>query len=93
LAGARGKPAGSHRPRPHRLRPPSVILGTGIVEPVSGEVDVFGQIAGEIEELRVREGDSVEKGQVVAVIDARREAAAVAVAAAEAELARAELRT
>lgn len=70
---------------------PPFLLGTGIVEPVDGEVDVFGQIAGEIEELRVREGDSVEKGEVVAVLDARREAAAVAAAAAEAELAQAEL--
>ncbi len=70
---------------------PPVLLGTGIVEPVAGEVDVFGQIAGEIEELRVREGDTVETGQVVAVLDARREAAAVAAAEAEAALARAEL--
>ncbi len=86
----RADPGGAE---PSAAEPPTppFLLGTGIVEPVAGEVDVFGQIAGEIEALRVREGDSVEKGQVVAVLDARREAAAVAAAAAEAELARAEL--
>ena len=67
------------------------ILGTGIVEPVSGEVDVFGQIAGEIVALRVLEGDAVEQGEVVAVIDARREATGVAVAEAEVAAARARL--
>ena len=67
------------------------IICTGRVEATEGEIDVMPQLSGELDEVLVTEGDRVEKGDLVAVIDARREAAAVSVAEANLGVARAEL--
>jgi len=67
------------------------IVCTGRVEAVGGQVDVVAQLSGELAEMRVAEGDEVEKGELLAVIDARREAAAVAVAEANLALVEARL--
>jgi len=61
------------------------------VEAVGGQVDVVAQLSGELTEMRVAEGDEVEKGDLLAVIDARREAATVAVAEANLSLVEARL--
>lgn len=47
-------------------RPPSSLVLTGIV--TTNDVVVSSQIAGRVEDLRVKEGDTVERGQLVAVI-------------------------
>ncbi len=67
------------------------IICTGRVESTFGEVDVCAQIAGELAEVRVTEGDVVEKGQTLAVLEASREKADVAVAEANVAVARAKL--
>jgi multidrug efflux pump subunit AcrA (membrane-fusion protein) len=71
--------------------PVSTIVCSGRVEPVLGEVDVAPQVAGQLAEVRVKEGDVVEQGQVVAVVDGPRQAAELAVAEAEVALARSRL--
>jgi multidrug resistance efflux pump len=68
------------------------LICTGIVESVGGEVDVCAQVTGRLLEVQVTEGDRVEKGQVLALIDDRRAEARVAVAEAQVEVARSELR-
>jgi multidrug resistance efflux pump len=67
------------------------ILCTGRVEATGGEIDVSAQIAGQLAEVRVTEGDQVKAGDVIAVIDSRREAALLAVAEVEVALAEAQL--
>jgi len=67
------------------------IICTGRVEATEGEIDVMPQLSGELEEVLVSEGDRVKKGELLAVIDARREAAAVSVTEANLNVARAEL--
>jgi multidrug resistance efflux pump len=62
-----------------------------MVEATGGEVDVFAQLAGELIEVRVLEGETVLKGQVLAVLDARRQEAGIAVATASVALAKAKL--
>src|SRR4051812_44575702 len=42
------------------------VVCSGRVEAVDGEVDIYGQIAGPIAEVRVTEGDFVPKGSVLA---------------------------
>jgi len=49
------------------------------------------QLSGELEEVLIKEGDRVEKGDLLATIDARREAATVSVAEANLDVAKAEL--
>ena len=65
---------------------------TGMVEATGGEIDVFAQLPGELVEVRVLEGETVHKGQVLAVLDARRQEAEIAVAAASVGLAQAKLK-
>ncbi len=67
------------------------IFATGLVETVEGEIDVMAQLAGELSEVNVTEGDRVEKGDLLAVIDARRQKAAVDVAEANLAVAEAKL--
>jgi len=74
--------------------PPRVaerVFATGLVETVEGEIDVMAQLAGELSEVNVTEGDRVEKSDLVAVIDARRQKAAVDVAEANLAVAKAKL--
>ncbi len=56
---------------------PAEAVCTGMVEAAGGEIDVFAQMPGELVEVNVREGKSVQKGQVVAVLDARRQEAEI----------------
>ena len=65
---------------------------TGMVEAAGGEIDVFAQLAGELLEVPVREAETVKKGQILAVLDARRQEAEVSVAAASVGLAEAKLK-
>lgn len=67
------------------------VFATGLVETVEGEIDVMAQLAGELSEVNVTEGDRVEKNDLVAVIDARRQKAAVDVAEANLAVAKAKL--
>jgi multidrug efflux pump subunit AcrA (membrane-fusion protein) len=68
------------------------VVCSGRVESVDGEVDVASQVAGRLAEVRVKEGDMVERGQVVAVIDGPRQAAELAVAEANVALARSKVK-
>ncbi|TGE01245.1 HlyD family secretion protein [Methylobacterium nonmethylotrophicum] len=49
-------------------RPPdrSMVVGLGRLEPLSGEVDLASETSGVLAALRVREGDHVSKGQLIA---------------------------
>ncbi len=71
---------------------PAQAVCTGMVEAAGGEVDVFAQMPGELVEVHVRDGDTVQKGQVVAVLDARRQESQIAVAEAAVGLAQAKLK-
>ena len=70
---------------------PERIFATGLVETVEGEIDVMAQLPGELSEVNVTEGDRVEKGDLLAVIDARRQKATVDVAEANRAVAKAKL--
>jgi HlyD family secretion protein len=48
---------------------PSLIAAPGRVEPVSEEIRVSSEIGGKLRAVPVEEGDSVRKGQVVAVLE------------------------
>lgn len=48
---------------------PSLIAAPGRVEPVSEEIRVSSEIGGKLRRVPVEEGDSVRKGQVVAVLE------------------------
>jgi multidrug efflux pump subunit AcrA (membrane-fusion protein) len=79
-------------PRPRAEARPDVIVCSGRVEPVDGEVDVSAQVAGQLAEVRAREGDEVKQGDILAVLDGPRQAAELAVAEASVALAAAKLR-
>jgi multidrug resistance efflux pump len=67
------------------------VVCTGRVEATEGEIDVMPQLSGELKEVRVTEGDEAEKGDLLAVIDAQREEAAVETAKAHLDQAKAAL--
>ncbi len=48
---------------------PSLIAAPGRVEPISEEIRVASEISGKLRAVPVEEGDSVRKGQVVAVLE------------------------
>ena len=85
--GSAGLAPQPEQPPPRERR----IICTGLVEATEGEIDVMPQLSGELEKVHVTEGDWVREGALLAVIDARREAALVAVARANLEVAQAEL--
>ena len=58
------------------------LVCVGRVEPVDGEVEVSAQMSGTIVAVNVKEGDWVEKGAVLAELDAPREKAALDLAIA-----------
>ena len=60
------------------------LVCTGIVESSRGEIDIRAQITGEVAKVLVSEGQSVKKGDLLAVVDSP-------IARAEREIARAEL--
>jgi multidrug resistance efflux pump len=68
------------------------IICTGRVETIRGDVDVCAQIAGLLAEVRVQDGDVVNAGDILAVVEGGRETAEVRVAEAAVELARARLK-
>jgi multidrug resistance efflux pump len=68
-----------------RLR---LIICSGRVETVDGEVDIAAQIGGRLAEVRVREGDKVEKDQILAVLAGERQIADVRVAQENVRLAK-----
>ena len=72
--------------------PPDVSAGPGLVEAVSEEIRVSGQVGGRLDRVLVDEGDRVTAGDVLAVIDNRDFQARVASAEAELRLREAEHR-
>lgn len=48
---------------------PSLIAAPGRVEPISEEIRIASEISGKLRSVPVEEGDSVRKGQVIAVIE------------------------
>src|SRR5581483_11032142 len=75
----------------HAAPAPVTIVCTGRVEAIRGELDVAPQVAGQLVEVRVREGDAVAQGAVLAVLDGARQAADLAAAEADVRLAQARL--
>jgi HlyD family secretion protein len=65
--------------------------GNGVIEPHAEEVLVAGEVAGRIATVHVKEGDRVAAGQVLLSLEHTTEEAAVRVAQAEIEAARARL--
>jgi HlyD family secretion protein len=63
--------------------PPGKLACVGRVEPVDGEVEVSAQMFGTLTGVFVKEGDWVTNGTVLAEVDARREKAALELAAAK----------
>jgi multidrug resistance efflux pump len=68
-----------------------VIITTGRVETIDGEVDLAAEIGGRLSEVRVREGDAVTKGQVLAVLQGERQIVDVTVAEENVALAKSRL--
>lgn len=81
-----GRRAGDEPGSPFVQSDPAHVVCIGRVEPVEGEIEVSTQMAGTLEAVWVREGDWVEKGTLLATVDARREQAHLHLA--EARLAR-----
>jgi len=70
----------------------TVVAATGVIRPTIGaEVRVGARISGVVTRLLVRVGDSVQKGQLLAELDARELSARRSQAAAALDLARADL--
>jgi len=67
---------------------PEMVAAPGRVEPVSEEIKVAAELSGKLKLVRVEEGDRVEAGEVIAVLENADYAARVA--SAEAELLRRE---
>ncbi len=89
-AAAPGAPAGLEIVRAARRDVDAVVKATGVVRPVVGaEVKVGSRAPGGVERLNVRVGDRVERGQLLAELDARELAARRDQAAAALESARA----
>ena len=70
----------------------SRITAPGRVEPMSEEIRVGSQLSGRLREAPIEEGDRVERGQVIAVLENADYEARVAAAEAELKLKEAELR-
>lgn len=77
---------------PAALPERDVVAGPGLVEPFSEEVRVLAQVGGRLDQVLVDEGDRVETGQVLAVVDNREHHARVLSAESELALRQAELR-
>jgi HlyD family secretion protein len=68
----------------------ALVSGNGIVEPAQREVKIAAHSAGVVAEVRVKEGDRVEPGAVLVVLDDTAEKASVAAADADVALSRAQ---
>lgn len=71
--------------------PPSIASANGVVEPAQPEIRVGAAVTGQIARIAVSEGQRVAAGDVIAELDRRVEAAALAAAEADVTAARAEL--
>lgn len=71
---------------------PEIVAGPGSVEPASEELRINAQMSGRLRDVVVEEGDRVERGQLLAVLENDDFAARVALAEAELRLREAELR-
>lgn len=69
-----------------------IIAAPGLVEPLSEEIKVGSEIAGKLRAVPVEEGDRVQRGEVVAVLENDDYRARLASAGAEFDLKEAELR-
>jgi len=65
------------------------VAGSGIVEPASEVIDIGSALSGLVNEVRVKPGDRVEKGQPLFLVDARSARAQLSEASASIEEARA----
>jgi len=74
------------------VAPPLVAAGPGRVEPLSEEIRVSSQLGGRLQRVLVDEGDLVEKGQILAILENDDYRARVASAEAERSLKEAEAR-
>ena len=81
---------------PHLASQPSTradrIAGPGRIEPISEDIQLGSQLSGKLKAVNVAEGDSVQKGQVLAVLDNDDYRAQLASAAAQVEAKEATLR-
>ena len=68
-----------------------MVVCSGRVESVHGEVEVSALIAGRLEEVRVTEGDSVREGDILAVLEGARETEELRTAEANVAVARLKL--
>jgi HlyD family secretion protein len=71
--------------------PPALITALGRVEPVSEEIKVSASLTGRLTEVKVEEGDLVDKGEVLATLENEDLRAAVAAAEADGKAKRAVL--
>jgi HlyD family secretion protein len=71
---------------------PALVAGPGRVEPVSEEIELGADLGGKLRQVPVEEGDRVERGQILAVLENADYEARVALARAELALREAELR-
>ena len=67
------------------------IFALGRVEGITSEIELRSQLTGRIAQLPIKEGQFVEQGEVLLVLDAQQHQFEVALATAEVELARATL--
>jgi multidrug resistance efflux pump len=67
------------------------VVCSGRVEAGRGEVDVTAQVAGQLAEVRVREGSFVDKGSILAVLEAGRQIAGLGIAEKSVQLAKVQL--
>jgi HlyD family secretion protein len=74
-----------------RERANRVIITSGRVETIDGEVDLAAEIGGRLAEVRVREGDAVKKGEVLAVLQGDRQIVDVTIAEENVALAKSRL--
>jgi ABC exporter DevB family membrane fusion protein len=56
---------------PEPVGPRVVAAGPGRVEPISEEISISAQVSGRLREVLIEEGDRVERGQVLAVVENR----------------------
>ena len=84
--------AGNRLPGRQHPRPADWIAGPGRVEPISEDIQLGSQLGGKLKAVNVSEGDSVQKGQVLAILDNDDYSAQLASAAAQVQAKEATLR-
>lgn len=83
LAGTSSHPAAAPKASEPAPAAPAMVVAPGRVEPVSEEVKIGSELDGRLRQVFVDEGDSVRKGQVIAVLDNGDSAARVELAKAD----------